>query len=125
MAGGACHFEQVANEQQATYRKSRGIFRRDGTHIIIGGTGGLGRSMAKYMAEHGARHIVLLSRSGGGREMAEQLEKEIACPDLHIRVEKCDASDERQVRELVIDCARELPSICGVIHAAMVLKVCL
>ncbi|KAK3503197.1 hypothetical protein B0T13DRAFT_486143 [Neurospora crassa] len=110
------------DQVKATYRKSRGIFRRDGTHIIVGGTGGLGRSMAKYMAEHGARHIVLLSRSGGGREMAEQLEKEIACPDLHIRVEKCDASDERQVRELVIDCARKLPSICGVIHAAMVLR---
>lgn len=106
------------------HRKSRGIFRRDGTHIIVGGTGGLGRSMAKYMAEHGARNIVLLSRSGGGREMVEELEKKIACPDLNIRVKKCDASDERQVRELVKDCARELPSICGVIHAAMVLRVC-
>ncbi|KAK3343335.1 hypothetical protein B0H65DRAFT_428251 [Neurospora tetraspora] len=110
------------DQVKATYRKSRGIFRRDGTHIIIGGTGGLGRSMAKYMAEHGARNIVLLSRSGGGREMVEQLEEEIACPDLNIRVKKCDASDERQVRELVKDCARELPSICGVIHAAMVLR---
>lgn len=56
--------------------------------------------------------------------MVEQLEKEIACPDLNIRVKKCDASDERQVRELVKDCARELPSVCGVIHAAMVLRVC-
>ncbi|KAK1777236.1 acyl transferase domain-containing protein [Copromyces sp. CBS 386.78] len=112
----------VGGRDQATYRKSRGIFRRDGTHIIIGGTGGLGRSMAKYMAEHGARNIVLLSRSGGGKDMVEQLEKEISCPDVNIRVKKCDASDERQVRELVKDCARELPSICGVIHAAMVLR---
>ncbi len=78
--------------------------------------------MAKYMVEHGARSIVLLSRSGGGNESMEKLRQEIACLDARIMVMKCDASYEDQVRQLVRDCKGVLPPICGVIHAAMVLR---
>ena len=109
--------------RKATHRISKTIFRRDGTHIIVGGTGGLGRSMARYMVEHGARNIVLLSRSGGGREMVEQLREEIQCPTARVLVKKCDASDEAQVRQMVNECSKSLPPICGIIHAAMVLRV--
>ena len=108
---------------QATHPMNNSIFRRDGTHIIVGGTGGLGRSMAKYMVQHGARSIVLLSRSGGGKEMVEQLREEIRCPDARILIKKCDASEEGQVRQMVSECAKSLPPICGIIHAAMVLRV--
>ncbi|KUI43055.1 polyketide synthase [Mycobacterium sp. IS-1590] len=34
------------------------------TYVVTGGTGALGRSVATYLVEHGARHIALLSRSG-------------------------------------------------------------
>ncbi|MGE2722438.1 type I polyketide synthase [Mycolicibacterium celeriflavum] len=34
------------------------------TYVVTGGTGALGRTVATYLAEHGARHITLLSRSG-------------------------------------------------------------
>lgn len=99
------------------------IFRPEGTHVIVGGTGGLGRSMAKYMIEHGARHIVLLSRSGGGKEMIHRLQRQMQHHGARIIVMRCDASDEAQVRELIEDCKKGLPPICGVIHAAMVLRV--
>ncbi|KAK0714128.1 hypothetical protein B0T26DRAFT_874079 [Lasiosphaeria miniovina] len=106
----------------ATHQHSKSVFRGDGTHIIVGGTGGLGRSMAKYMVEQGARTIVLLSRSGGGAEMVEKLQEEVQCPDARILVKKCDASDEGQFQRLVEECVESLPPICGVIHAAMVLR---
>ena len=35
----------------------------DGTYVVTGGTGALGRVVATYLAERGARHITLLSRS--------------------------------------------------------------
>ncbi|KAK4450516.1 putative polyketide synthase [Podospora aff. communis PSN243] len=108
---------------KATHRTSKSIFRRDGTHVILGGTGGLGRSMAKYMVDHGARNIVLLSRSGGyGGEMEELLRLEMQCPTARVHFKVCDASDEAQVQQLVSECAKSLPPICGVIHAAMVLR---
>ncbi|KAK1753759.1 putative polyketide synthase [Echria macrotheca] len=114
--------ERVKCGAQATHQASETIFRRDGTHVIVGGTGGLGRSMAKYMVEHGARNVVLLSRSGGGEQMVGQLREEIGCPEAKILVKKCDASDENQVRQLVAECTKTLPPICGVVHAAMVLR---
>ncbi|KAK4642160.1 Type I Iterative PKS [Podospora bellae-mahoneyi] len=107
---------------KAMHQISNTIFRRDGTHVIVGGTGGLGRSMAKFMIQHGARSIVLLSRSGIGKEMVDQLQKEANCPDARVVVKKCDASDEQQVQQLVAECSKSLPPICGVIHAAMVLR---
>ncbi|MGO4444691.1 type I polyketide synthase [Mycobacterium sp. 2YAF39] len=35
----------------------------DATYVVTGGVGALGRVVAGYLAEHGARHITLLSRS--------------------------------------------------------------
>ena len=34
------------------------------TYVVTGGTGALGRGVATYLAERGARHITLLSRGG-------------------------------------------------------------
>ncbi|KAL2146416.1 hypothetical protein VTI28DRAFT_4169 [Corynascus sepedonium] len=110
------------NQVRATHKVTGSIFRTDGTHLIIGGTGGLGRSIARYMTLHGARNIVLVSRSGGGMDAIDELEREMQRHDARIVVMKCDVTDEDQVRQLVGDCQSILPPICGVIHAAMVLR---
>src|SRR5262249_18457862 len=39
-------------------------FRTDGTYLITGGLGGLGISFAEWMVGRGARHLVLVGRSG-------------------------------------------------------------
>ncbi|MHA7652199.1 type I polyketide synthase [Mycobacterium sp. ML4] len=36
---------------------------RDATYVVTGGSGALGRTVATYLAERGARHIALLSRT--------------------------------------------------------------
>ncbi|TQN65712.1 Reducing polyketide synthase DEP5, partial [Colletotrichum shisoi] len=38
-------------------------FCEDASYLLIGGLGGLGRSVCRWMAAHGARHLVLFSRS--------------------------------------------------------------
>jgi NAD(P)-dependent dehydrogenase (short-subunit alcohol dehydrogenase family)/acyl carrier protein len=35
----------------------------DATYVVTGGTGALGKTVATYLAEHGARHITLLNRT--------------------------------------------------------------
>ncbi|KAL4968634.1 reducing polyketide synthase sphB [Aspergillus stella-maris] len=35
------------------------------SYLLVGGLGGLGRAISRYMVEHGARHLVYLSRSAG------------------------------------------------------------
>lgn len=37
----------------------------DASYLIVGGVGGLGRSITHWMVDHGARNLILLSRSAG------------------------------------------------------------
>ncbi|KAI1380906.1 ketoacyl-synt-domain-containing protein [Hypoxylon crocopeplum] len=104
----------------ALHYTSKRFLNPDGTHVIIGGTGGLGRSMARWMVERGARHIVLLSRSGGTAHELEQLIHETR-DRANIVIEACDIASEEDTSQLVRKCNETLPPICGVVHAAMML----
>lgn len=42
-------------------------FDSSAAYLLIGGLGGLGRAISSWMVEHGARHLVYLSRSAGQR----------------------------------------------------------
>jgi NAD(P)-dependent dehydrogenase (short-subunit alcohol dehydrogenase family) len=81
--------------------------------------------MAKWMIEHGAKTIVLLSRSGGGKDSFDQLLSETQQPNTQIIVQKCDVTSNAEVRRFFNDSKGKLPPICGVIHSAMVLRVSL
>ncbi|MCV7423896.1 type I polyketide synthase [Mycobacterium yunnanensis] len=66
--------DQVAIRGRAVYvpriRHAEGLTKAlpttltpDATYVVTGGVGALGRTVATYLAERGARHIVLLSRT--------------------------------------------------------------
>ncbi|KAH9873394.1 hypothetical protein J1614_005792, partial [Plenodomus biglobosus] len=96
-------------------------FKKDGTYLIFGGTGGLGRCMAKWMAENGAGHVVLISRSGRNAK-TDDLVHEMGPVGCKIDVRSCDITDASSVDTLVQACSRELPPVRGIIHATMVLR---
>lgn len=79
--------------------------------------------MTRRMVKHGARHIVLLSRSAKITSNLEQLIAESQAADASVYVRPCDVADEAAVAALVADLQSSLPPIRGLIHAAMVLKV--
>jgi acyl transferase domain-containing protein/SAM-dependent methyltransferase/nucleoside-diphosphate-sugar epimerase/acyl carrier protein len=41
---------------------ARSLFRADATYLLTGGTGALGRHLARWLVANGARHLVLLAR---------------------------------------------------------------
>ncbi|KAI1081150.1 ketoacyl-synt-domain-containing protein [Whalleya microplaca] len=111
---------QKGEQVKALHHSSKCFLNPNGTHIIIGGTGGLGRSMAKWMVDHGARYIVLVSRSGEkGTELQQCMDELRDRATLVVRA--CDIASEEEVFRLVGECIEALPQICGVVHAAMVL----
>ncbi|KAF2802983.1 KR-domain-containing protein [Mytilinidion resinicola] len=57
-------------------------FAEVATHAIAGGLGGLGRSIARWMAKRGARHMLLLSRSGGEQPEAAQFIRDMTSQGL-------------------------------------------
>lgn len=99
------------------------LLREDGTYILIGGTGGLGRKMAEWMVQKGARHLVLLSRSGSLRGQAASQIEALRRVGARIVVRSCDVCNREEVEELIRHGLSELPPVRGVVHGAMVLHV--
>lgn len=103
-------------------RTQKDHFRGDSSYIILGGTGGLGRSMAKWMMTRGAGHVVLVSR-GGMNSKVNELIHELGPLGSRISVKSCNITDSDAMNALIRDCSQTLPVIRGVIHSTMVLRV--
>ncbi|KAK8039588.1 polyketide synthase PKS2 [Apiospora rasikravindrae] len=99
--------------------------RPNTTYLLPGGLGGLGRSIAKWMAEpqQGAKNILFLSRSGGDSDAARELLSELTSKGVRAKAVKCDVSDENELVAALQDAEKEgFPKIAGVIQGAMQLK---
>lgn len=98
-------------------------FDPDGIYLICGGLGGLGREIIRWMAQHGARHIISLSRSGAAAEAASNLVKELGGKGVRLVPEKCDISDLKRMRSVLEPHLKEKKKFKGVIQAALSLQV--
>jgi amino acid adenylation domain-containing protein len=90
----------------------------EATYLITGGTGALGWEAAKWLAEHGARCLVLVGRrepSQAVRIAVERLRKEYNC---RVELRRCDINLGAELEKLVSEIQSELPALRGVVHAA-------
>ncbi|KAL8676982.1 MAG: hypothetical protein Q9186_006557 [Xanthomendoza sp. 1 TL-2023] len=94
----------------------------DASYLITGGTGGLGRSITRWLAAQGAKNIVLASRSGTKQRGVTELIDEVKSLGANVVVKACDIADSSQVQRLVDECHESMPPIRGVIHGAMALR---
>lgn len=94
----------------------------DATYLIIGGLGGLGRSLTTWMVGRGARKFVFLSRSG-----IKNANSEAASTVRFVEEAGGDAVVVTGDVSIYEDVARAVKAaktpIRGVIHSAMVLRV--
>ncbi|MER6168355.1 type I polyketide synthase [Streptomyces violaceorubidus] len=89
----------------------------DGTVLITGGTGGLGRVLARHLVtEHGVRHLVLAGRTG----RADDLARELTAHGASVRVAACDVTDRDALADLLASVPARHP-LTAVVHAAGVL----
>jgi KR domain len=79
--------------------------------------------MARWMVDHGARNLVLVSRSGTVAGKVKVLIDELTAIGAKIIVRKCDVADSGSVNALIQGDMTGMPEVKGVIHGAMVLKV--
>jgi acyl transferase domain-containing protein/acyl carrier protein len=91
------------------------------TVLITGGTSGIGALLARHLAaEHGARHLLLVSRSGRQAEGVADLEAELVELGAEVTVAACDVADRDRLEALLDDIPEEHP-LGAVFHSAGVL----
>jgi NAD(P)-dependent dehydrogenase (short-subunit alcohol dehydrogenase family) len=95
----------------------------DGTYIVVGGLGGLGLVMARWLVSRGARNLVLLSRSGPRTSEAKEAIAEFNTQGVCVAAPLCDATDNAAVQSMLTTCGQTMPPVKGCILASMVLNV--
>ena len=100
------------------------VLRADASYMIAGGSGGLGRSITKWLVRQGARHVVMASRSGPHGPGIQSLVDELNALGASLNIYSCDIANRDELNRIIDTDAASMPPICGVIQAAMVLRVC-
>ncbi|WP_405445295.1 type I polyketide synthase [Streptomyces achromogenes] len=92
-------------------------FDPEGTVLLTGATGGLGRVLARHLVTaHGVRHLALLSRSG----TADDLIAELAALGATATAHACDIADRDRLATVLAALPADRP-LTAVVHAAGVL----
>lgn len=99
-------------------------FDPNASYVVVGGLGGCGRAILRWMANKGATNIIVPSRSGASSQAAKDIVAELAAKAVRVIATRCDASSTADLSSLLQDCAEIMPPVKGCINAAMVLQVC-
>lgn len=100
------------------YRNIR-LFFPQKTYLLVGGLGGLGRTLAEWMVRKGARALHFLSRSGADRANAKAAIQWLEARDVHVSVSRGDVTDYDAVKSCIESIGQRLG---GIFQAAMVLQ---
>ncbi|GGS27209.1 hypothetical protein GCM10010252_77620 [Streptomyces aureoverticillatus] len=91
-----------------------------GTALITGGTGAVGGHVARWLAAHGARHLVLTSRRGPDAPGAAELRAELEALGAEVTLTACDAADRDALARVLAAIPEDAP-LTAVFHTAGVL----
>ncbi|ORV60767.1 polyketide synthase [Mycobacterium europaeum] len=94
------------------------VLRGDATYLVTGGLGGVGLEIAGYLADHGARHLVLTSRRAPSAAAQQRVDAIREGSDCEIRVIAADVANPHDVARLLATVEAQLPPLAGIVHAA-------
>ncbi|KAI1203321.1 hypothetical protein F5X97DRAFT_330342 [Nemania serpens] len=94
-------------------------FKADGTYILIGCLGGLGRCLARFMVDRGARNLTFLGRSGADKKEAAAMIDSLRARGCAVHVVRGDVSNKEDVARAVA--AAGVP-VYGMVQGAMALE---
>ncbi len=99
---------------------SPGRLAADKTYLITGGLGGLGLKLASWMAEHGARNLLILGRKSPSEDAAHALDQ-LRNRGVRVEFRTADVTRKSQLEAVFSEVRETMPALAGVIHAAGVL----
>jgi acyl transferase domain-containing protein/NADPH:quinone reductase-like Zn-dependent oxidoreductase/thioesterase domain-containing protein/SAM-dependent methyltransferase/acyl carrier protein len=96
-------------------------FRADASYLITGGAGGVGLEVAKWLVRGGARHLILMSRSGPPDAAARADLEGLCGAGVTVVDARGDVTRRADVDRVLENVAASGRPLRGVFHAAMVL----
>ncbi|KAJ5993473.1 kinase subdomain-containing protein [Penicillium sp. IBT 35674x] len=81
------------------------------SYLLVGGLGGLGRTISTWMVENGARYLIFLSRSAGQSEDDQAFIRELEAQDCHVQTVAGDVTKLFDVRNAVSKCIKPLAGV--------------
>ena len=92
----------------------------DATYLVTGGLGALGLHVARWMAEQGARNLLLVGRSSPSPE-AESVISAMRAARIRLEVRAVDVSNRAELETVLREAQAVMPPLLGIVHAAGVL----
>ncbi|KAL8660772.1 MAG: hypothetical protein Q9202_006239 [Teloschistes flavicans] len=97
-------------------------FDPNASYLIAGGLGGIGRSVARWMVDRGAKNLILLSRSMRDSEAVQNLIADFDKMNVRVATPPCDIVDSVALAHVLDACAATMPPIKGCIQACFALS---
>ncbi|PRF36381.1 type I polyketide synthase [Burkholderia multivorans] len=95
--------------------------RDDASYLVTGGLSGFGLRTAQWLADKGARHLVLVSRSGPASDEAQEAIAALRERGVAVHAAPCDVTDRAALAALLAQVDAQMPPLRGIVHAAMVI----
>lgn len=97
--------------------------KSNGTYVIFGGLGGLGKHLCRFLLARGARYIAVASRRALGDEEKAAFQAEVTTPgsETLVKVMKCDITVASEVSGALADLKKDWPPVVAIFNLAMVL----
>ncbi|KAJ5900212.1 polyketide synthase [Penicillium subrubescens] len=99
-------------------RKNPTRFDSSGAYLLVGGLGGLGRSVSTWMVERGACHLIYLSRSAGANKKHQEFAEELSSMGCRANFVQGSVSNLADVTKAVTQAQGRLK---GILQMSMVL----
>ena len=106
-------------ESGVAKRRRKPVFNSSASYLLVGGLGGVGRALSVWMIEHGARHLIFLSRSAGKPEHHD-FTRELESMDATVKLINGSVSEPEDVTR-AIQATGDAP-LKGIINLSMLLR---
>lgn len=113
-------YDGVEAAENSAGVKAFTAFEAEATYLITGGLGALGCVVASWMAEQGARHLVLMGRSDASASAQVTLDA-LRAVGTEVMVARGDVARADDVAAVLESISASMPPLRGVVHAAGVI----
>src|SRR5262249_52210058 len=111
----------MRNDRVRALPPHQALFRADRSYLISAGASGFGLEVARWMARRGARHLILLSRSGCKTDEDRAAVEAMMEEGVQVLLAQKDVTDRVALDRLMERLRGEMPPLAGVIHGAAVI----